>query len=563
MRPREKLTKELVDLPQQSQMTSKERKTLPLPEPGSLSEEIQELLYNLQMHEIELEMQNEELRWTQMELKAVNRRYLDLYDRAPVAYFTLSEDGRILELNLPASTLLGMPKSELIKQSLTQFISQEDLGLFFSFHKQLLETGKQQTCELRLKKVDGPFVWVSLIAILKTIGDENSISMTLIDISESKRSDEAKKESDDRFHAIFEQAAIGVALVNSETGQFLRINQTFCDFVGYTVQEMLQKTFMDITYREDIHKHAELIKQLNEEKKREFSFEKRYVHKSGNIIWVNLTVSPLWESGKKPKAPYHIAIVEDINDRKRVEQQLKDLNESLEQRVIDRTEEAKRLTERLRCLACDLVKTEQSERKRLATFLHDHIQQLLVSAQMQLNLIKFGNSQTIQSAIQEIDNVLREAITASRSLTMELYPPVLHQSGLMAAFSWLAERYEKRYQFMLHIHENKPVEPSNSEIRGFLFGAARELIMNSVKHSGTKEAELSVLATNNNSLQIIVEDKGRGFVPKLDTASSDNGFGLFCIQQRLLSFGGTLEIESTLGLGTKIILTIPLFESAK
>jgi PAS domain S-box-containing protein len=143
------------------------------------------------------------------------------------------------------------------------------------------------------------------------------------DITERKRVEEALKESEDRFRAVFEQAAVGVALLNTRTGQFVRVNQKYCDLVGYTMQEMLQKSLMDITFDQDIQENVDNNAQLMEGKSKELSFEKRYVHKDGHLVWGNLTISPLWKPGEKPQTYFHIAIVENITERKQAEAQLR------------------------------------------------------------------------------------------------------------------------------------------------------------------------------------------------------------------------------------------------
>jgi len=149
--------------------------------------------------------------------------------------------------------------------------------------------------------------------------------------SEVKKRTATLQESEEHFRAIFEQAAVGVALLNTKTGQFIRINKKYCDFVGYTMQEMLQKSLVDITYYEDIQTNLEKNRLLIEKNEREYSLEKRYVHKDGTIIWGSLTISPLWKSGEKPETYFHIAIVEDITERKQSEliinQQNKQLHE--------------------------------------------------------------------------------------------------------------------------------------------------------------------------------------------------------------------------------------------
>ena len=123
--------------------------------------------------------------------------------------------------------------------------------------------------------------------------------------------------SEERFRAIFEQAAVGVAQIVSRTGDFVRINQRYADIVGYTIEEMEHLTFQEITHPDDLQEDLDNMQRLLDGEIREFSMEKRYYHKNGSIVWVNLTVSPMWEIGEEPN--HHIAVVEDITERKQAE----------------------------------------------------------------------------------------------------------------------------------------------------------------------------------------------------------------------------------------------------
>ncbi len=122
-------------------------------------EEIQRTLHELRVHQIELEMQNEDLRQAQVELDLVRARYFDLYDLAPVGYCTISETGLILEVNLTAATLLGVTRRALLRQPLTRFITREDEDTFYRHRKKILEAGGLESCELRMVKNDGTQFW--------------------------------------------------------------------------------------------------------------------------------------------------------------------------------------------------------------------------------------------------------------------------------------------------------------------------------------------------------------------------------------------------------------------
>ncbi len=151
------------------------------------------------------------------------------------------------------------------------------------------------------------------------------------DIKESYnllRSDEALTESEKRFLAIFDQASVGIAQIETKTGEFVRINKRYCDIIGYTQEEMISSTFMKITHTDDLQADLNNMQKLKEGKIREFSMEKRYYHKDGSIVWVNLTVSPMWNVGEQPD--YHIAVVEDITERRHAEEDLLKSKETLD-----------------------------------------------------------------------------------------------------------------------------------------------------------------------------------------------------------------------------------------
>ena len=142
-----------------------------------------------------------------------------------------------------------------------------------------------------------------------------------LDVTERKQAEEALVENERQFRATFEQAAVGVAHVAPD-GKFIRINQKFCDIVGYTHTEMLDRTFQDITHPNDLDADLGYVQQMLADEISTYSMEKRYFRKDGSIVWVNLTVSLLWEDLGEPK--FFISVVEDITERRRAEEALEE-----------------------------------------------------------------------------------------------------------------------------------------------------------------------------------------------------------------------------------------------
>ncbi len=250
----------------------------------------------------------------------------------------------------------------------------------------------------------------------------------------------------------------------------------------------------------------------------------------------------------------------NINDLKLAEDALRSLNETLEQRVAERTAEVRQQADQLRALARELSRAEQGERRRLANILHDHIQQLLVAARMQLAWLKRdAESERLLSTAQGVDSILREALEASRSLTVDLSPPVLHETGLVGGLSWLAARMREKNQFTVHIRADNQAEPADEETRVLLFECVRELLFNAVKHAEVQEAEVRLLRTRDRDVCLLVSDGGKGFEPGLlrEHRPGQATFGLFSVQERLAYVGGRMDVKTAPGRGTAITLTVP------
>jgi len=168
-----------------------------------------------------------------------------------------------------------------------------------------------------------------LLVTAALISGTEYINVYARDISERKRAEEALRESEVRFRTLFSQAAVGVAQVESQTGRVVRINKRYCDIIGYTPDEMIQKSFREITHPDDLQKNLSNMKDLIEGRISKFSIDKRYFRKDGSLGWVKLWVSPMWEVGQMPD--YHIAVVEDITDRKQAEKDKQHIEAQLQQ----------------------------------------------------------------------------------------------------------------------------------------------------------------------------------------------------------------------------------------
>ena len=234
-----------------------------------------------------------------------------------------------------------------------------------------------------------------------------------------------------------------------------------------------------------------------------------------------------------------------------------------ERQVVERTSELLESQERLRALATELTLTEQRERQRFATELHDHLQQLLVLCKVKLNQGKrlVESIPSGAALIEEMDETMSKALAYSRSLVAELSPPMLREYGLVASIKWLAEWMQNmNLAVTVEVQEEPITLPEAQAV--LLFQSVRELLINASKYSGTGHATVRLNVIEEH-LTIEVQDQGAGFdlhaatAPALSSGDLSSRFGLFSIRERMIALGGSLEMHSAVGKGTHAILRLP------
>lgn len=249
------------------------------------------------------------------------------------------------------------------------------------------------------------------------------------------------------------------------------------------------------------------------------------------------------------------------------ERELRGLTEALEEQVEERTAKVRQQAEQLRLLVLELSTTEQRERRRLATILHDHLQQLLVAANLQLRSVDEGAEPgAVGAALAKVRDMLSEAIRETRSLTVELRTPLLYEEGLLPALRWLAHHMEELYGLHVDLFADTLAQPRDVEVNALLFDCVRELLFNVVKHAETPSVTLRVSQPSSNRLFIRVQDRGKGFdASRLDDATEEDssGYGLFSIRERVAAIGGRFVLRTRPGGGTETEIALPLEETAE
>jgi len=364
---------------------------------------------------------------------------------------------------------------------------------------------------------------------------------------ERQRREQALRESEERFRRVFEEGPLGLALVGKDY-RFLKVNSALCQIVGYSEASLLQMTFADITYPDDLRANVELAQRLFVGEIPLFTLRKRYVKKNGEIIWINLTASVIRNQQGEPM--YGLAMIEDITEVTRA----REIENQLASELAASRDE-------IRALAASLIRAQEDERRKVSRELHDQIcQQLGFLASDIRNL-------TVSPLAPEN---LRDQLTAIRArvvktsqeihdIAYQMHTAILNDLGLVASLKALCRQFSDQNPDMAVDYENSgPLTSIPSEVATCLYRVAQASLQNVAKHSGAKNVSLR-LGFKEGAIVLTIQDDGAGFDTK--AVKGHGGIGLISMQERAYSVNGELTITSQPGHGTQIFLEIPLPES--
>jgi PAS domain S-box-containing protein len=355
---------------------------------------------------------------------------------------------------------------------------------------------------------------------------------------ERRKAEEALRYSESRYRELF--GAITDALLVYEfnmdglPGLFFEVNDVACSMLGYTREELLAMTNVDIVAPEADIDNIAIARRMAEGET--LTFEQLYIAKDGQRIPVESTMR-IFDLQRKPAV---LAMVRDVSGRKKREQAITSYQKLLQRFLYEST------------------LLEERERKRIADELHDTVGQNLVFSKLRLSSLRntlaaAGEEETLV----EIIDMLNSTIEFSRSLTYELGNPVLYLVGLEAAVRGLAEQLEKTQNIKVAVNIKGDLTDIQMEMRVLLYKTVRELLFNVVKHAQADYVNINIMRILG-KLEIDVMDNGVGVGPLPTT-----GYGLVSVTERVSYLGGTIEIglNTEVGRGTRVSISIPLSQN--
>jgi two-component system sensor histidine kinase UhpB len=464
-------------------------------------------------------------------------KYRDLVETSHDLIWRCDNEGRFTYLNPAWERSLGYSLEEMLGRPFADFV-RPDL-----VERDLQEFGRnlsgRSTEGYQTVYVSGSGSLVSLVVnalpLRSDAGEIIGAQGTAYDVTVRVRAEEAHRQSEERFRATFEQAAVGIAHAGVD-GRFLRVNRRFCDITGYEVDELLGRTFMDITHPDDVASTREGMAELETGEAGSVSYEKRYVRKDGGDIWVAVTVSVARDATLEPL--YFIGVIEDITERRRAEKAVRESREAL-----------RRLAERLH-------EVREEERTGIARELHDQVGQELTALRIDL----FGHRDSLPGSSRERDGVtgmielLDRSIGSVQAMSARLRSPILDVLGLEAAVTWQAEEFAKRMGVPCVVDLDPAAVAVADMLSTAVYRIFQEALTNVARHAHASEVTVR-LHHGEDLLVLEVADNGVGL--PAEAVGSYESLGLISMHERAMALGGTVEVTRRDDGGTLVRAAFP------
>jgi PAS domain S-box-containing protein len=371
------------------------------------------------------------------------------------------------------------------------------------------------------------------------------------DISERKRAEAALQESELRYRTIFGSSPDGILLMKGE--RFVDCSRQAADILGSPRAQVIGRTPMDFSpeFQPDGTKSESAAWQRIHEAGtgKTTSFEWLHKRQNGDLFEAEIRLKRI----DIAQGPYLLAFMRDISERKQIEHERAVLAEQIQESH-----------DRLRLLSTDLIESQEVERRRIASELHDDIGQLLTAMKINVQQLQRANGGEEGAAGADLQfseqlKLVDTIIERVRNLALDLRPSILDDLGLVPALRWHLDRQVSLAKIYGTLNSDKAAYPISSSVRISCFRVVQEAVNNILKHARATRIQVS-LQQLDGQLKVVIADDGIGFDVAQARRESMRGesFGLLGMQERIELLGGTFEIHSELGNGSQVIAGFPL-----
>lgn len=500
------------------------------------------------------------------ELSVSNARFRAIFDDAAVGVGIMGLDRRIIDANPAICQMFGRTREELIGMNAVESTHPGDVSKSTELFDKLI-SGQRASykAERRYIRKNGEVFWahVTMSTVSGLDGKPRYLVGMVIDIDEQKKMQEQIRESEARFRAMFDHAAMGMSLMSLDR-HVLQVNRAAERITGYSVSELTNANPALLAHPEDRYLDRELFEQLVKGERDQYQMEKRYYRKDGTLFWGRVTYTCVRDANALPE--YLIGMIEDITEQHRTHEQLKqqenEYRHTLEQSVEERTHRLEAANQRLKEeIEGRMIIEEQlakkaaqeavtAERTRLARDLHDAVTQTLFSSSLIAEVLPDLWGMDIEEAknsTEELRQLTRGALAEMRTLLLELRPATLTQTRLSDLIKQLCEAFigRSRLPIKLNIEGDRKLPP---EVQVAFYRIAQESLNNVFKYARATEVNVSLFLSASGA-HFEVCDNGIGF--DMSTAKPTS-LGMRIMHERAEAIGADFHLSSTPGSGTCI-----------
>jgi PAS domain S-box-containing protein len=556
-------------------------------EVAAAAEDPRRLLHELQVHQVELEMQNGELLASRDRTEALLEKFTDLYDFAPVGYFTLDQMGRIVEANLTGATTLGFERSRLMRRRLLPFVDAASRPTFLRFLERSFEGEENNVCEVPLAKPDGTRLWARLhgTVALPFDGSPRLCQVAISDITHSKQAEEALRRNEALFSELIGQSPVGVYVVDSAL-RLQQVNTTAMP-VFKNIPELIGREFIEILrvlwpaklaaqifehFRHTLDTGQPYLCTAFSERRNDTGMMEAYEWQLRRITMptvgygVVCFFSDVTERLQAETMRLRLEVMTASNEKLEVEIERRrkvenDLRKS-ELRQDRLLRESRVLQGQLRLLSRQVIKAQEDERKRVSRDLHDVIAQTMTGIGLRLANLKAGSTGKSASAfgreLAQTQRLVLRSVDFIQEFARDLRPTVLDDLGLVPALHTFMKSFAARTGLSTSLTAFAAVEKIDIARRTALFRVAQEALTNVARHAHATRVDV-IIAKTAGGLCMTVKDNGRSFSAE-HALKSEGGqhLGLLGMRERLETVGGTLSIGSASGKGTAVTAELPI-----
>ena len=425
-----------------------------------------------------------------------------------------------------------------------------------------LRAARGETVEVDFRVGSGEeirHVAASLLGVEDSEGELVRVIGTVLDVTDRREAEEKVRQSEARFRATFENAAVGIAHVGLD-GSWIRINNRLTDIIGYPREELLTQTFQAITHPEDLDADLALYKQLLSGEIDHYQLEKRYIHRDGHTVWIHLTVAPKRDA-TSGEIKYAIAVVEDISDKKAAETALIALNQTLESNVEARTAELARSNAELdqfAYIASHDLRAPLRAIDNLAAWIQEDVRGMLPEASER-------HIALLRSRVSRMEHLLDSLLAYSRVGRTKAAPEAIATKALVQD---TIDLVAPPTGFVFTLDGRFPTVHASRAPLEVVF---RNLIGNAIKHHHKPSGHITVSARSRGGwAEFAITDDGPGIEPAFRERVfglfqtlrprdevEGSGMGLAIVRKTVEAQGGTVMIESD-PRGTTFRFTWPL-----